>query len=189
MIEPHRFIAESTDHDAWVEARRRYVTATEVRDAATPAGFQQAIQRRLHPEPFADNAFMEFGRRNEAWIAMWVKGETGVLPNRWLIEAEDNRFAATPDGISLDHREIAEIKTGGNPDYAKPPLKYRRQMNFQMYVTGADRCYYAFMLRTPDLMPAWMEPVGQWVDRDDDMIADLIDVGSRLIEETNALIY
>jgi putative phage-type endonuclease len=185
VIAASRFLVESTDHENWLEARRGGVTATEVAKAATASGFRAAVEERLNPTTIDDNPFMQFGRDNENWIARAVKDQTGIMPNRWLLRS--NLFAeymATPDGLSLDHTEIAEIKTGGKPEYVKPPIQYKRQMQWQMYVSDADRCLYAFMLRTPDFQPAWMEPETLWVDRDPKMISDLLDVAKNLLKET-----
>jgi putative phage-type endonuclease len=193
MIDATRFLVESTDRENWLEARRHGVTATEVAKAATPSGFKVAVEERLNPTAIDDNPFMAFGRDNEGWLARWVKDQTGVMPNRWLIMSDAGyRFLATPDGLSLDHLEIAEIKTGGKAEYVNPPIQYRRQMQWQMLVTGATRCYYAFMLRSADFQPAWMEPKAQWIDRDPDMIANLLGVAANLLaasEETDALVH
>lgn len=184
MIPASRFIAESTDRPTWLTARTRGVTATEVAKASTPAGFLEAVEARRNPVEIIPNAFMEFGSDNENWIALDVKHQFGMLPNRWLIAAETNpRHMATPDGLSLDHTEIAEIKTGGTIPKS-PPIAHRRQMQWQMYCAGATRCLYAFMHRIEVngvFVPAWMTPQTQWVDRDEQMIADLIVTANLLL--------
>lgn len=185
MIETQRFIVESTDRENWLEARKTRVTATEVAKAATDSGFKAAVLERQFPTQIDDNPFMEFGRDNENWIAMFLKEEHDTLPNRWLIQSRNNpHHAATPDGLSLDHIAIAEIKTGGKEEYVKPPIQYRRQMQWQMYCTDAAYCVYAFMLRTPEFQPAWMEPSVTEIARDESMIADLVKVANRLLEAT-----
>lgn len=183
MIPAERFIVESTDRSAWLTARAPGVTATEVAEAATPAGFQHAMNHRLAPAEEPDNDYMRFGRENEAWIAMVIKRETGIMPNRWLIAAENPLHLATPDGLSLDHLEIAEIKTGGTA-ITKPTAKHYRQIQWQLYVTGAERCRFGFMLRTPTFQPAWLDPYCMWVERDEKAITQLIDVADRLVEAT-----
>jgi putative phage-type endonuclease len=190
MIAPQRFLVESTDRENWLEARRHGVTATEVAKAATPSGFKVAVEERLNPTAIDDNPFMAFGRDNEGWIARWVKDQTGIMPNRWLLQSENvPEYLATPDGLSLDHTEIAEIKTGGKAEYVNPPIQYRRQMQWQMYVTGAHRCLYAFMLRTEDFQPAWMEPQTKWIEWDLTMITDLLKTAEKLLEESDALVH
>lgn len=188
MIAPERFIARSTDRDAWLEARAQGVTATAVAKAASgPAGFRDQLEQRLNPVDIEVNAFMAWGSFMEAPIAMWVKEQTGIMPNDWLIAHEsDSRFLATPDGLSRDDCLIAEIKTMGKPLEA-PPLDHVRQMQWQMFVAGeqVEQCFYAWMLRAegPDgFVPGWIEPRHVWVKRDNKMIADLVAVAERLMK-------
>jgi hypothetical protein len=58
-----------------------------------------------------------------------------------------------------------------------------------MHVTGAERCLFLWQLRLPDnsgyFYPAWLEPKTAWVDRDDQLITDLIEVADRLMEARN----
>jgi hypothetical protein len=190
MIAPERFIAQSENRDAWLTARRGAVTATEVAKASTPAGFLEALEERRNPTEIADNGYMKFGRDNENWLALEVKREFGILPNQWLIAAEGEPLhMATPDGLSLDHTMTAEIKTGGK-EPSKPPLMHMRQMQYQLYCAGpqAIQCVYAFMLRAENdegFYPAWLEPKTWVVERDDPMIAQLIETANRLLEQDN----
>ena len=47
MIPRGRFIAsKAANEQAWLDARRQGVTATEVATAATPAGFRDALEQR-----------------------------------------------------------------------------------------------------------------------------------------------
>ena len=185
MITADRFIATSDNRAAWLAARLPGVTATEVAKAATPSGFAEAVNERRNPVDVTDNDYMRFGRENEEWIALWVKDATGIMPNHWLIAAEDNRlFLSTPDGLSLDHTTIAEIKTGGRAP-TKPPIQHLRQIHWQFRTTGAQRCLYAFMPRIEvngRFMPGRMEPLTWWVERDESMIQDLEQTALRLLE-------
>jgi hypothetical protein len=176
MITASRFIATSDDRETWLAARARGVTATEVRDASTPAGFRQVLANRRNPQDITPNAYMQFGTDNEGWILSWVKAEFDIMPSHWVIAAEDNpRHLATPDGLSLDHTRIAEVKTGGK-EPKSPPLPHVRQVQWGMRVTGAESCVYAFVLRAEVngvLVPAWLEPKTWIIDRDPKMIAEL----------------
>lgn len=184
MINADRFIASSDDRPTWLAARLGAVTATEVAKAATPSGFREAVVERRSPTEVVANGYMQFGTDNENWIALDLKAKFGIMPNHWLIAEDGNRLhMATPDGLSLDHLTIAEIKTGGK-ELTLPPIAHKRQMQWQMWCTGATRCVYAFMLRAEVngiFVPAWMSPKTQWVDRDEAMIADLIIVADRLL--------
>ena len=186
MIATNRFIVQSENREAWLAARRGAVTATEVAKAATPAGFQEALEERRNPTEVTDNAYMKFGRDHENWLALHLKDAFWLMPNTWLIAAKDDpRHMATPDLLALDHTSIGEIKTGGK-HITKPPLAHVRQMQWQMYCTGAEVCVYGFMLRGENaagFYPAWTEPWTQMVERDDEMITELIGVANRLLEE------
>lgn len=185
MIAADRFLVQSSDRDEWLDARRQGVTATEVSLAATPAGFALAAEARRYPADGEDNAFMAFGREAEPELMRYAHRRLGILPNSWLIAAELQRaHMATPDGLSLDHKLIAECKTTGKP-WTTAPIKYRRQIAWQCYVTGAERCALVWNLRVDDghgwFYLGYMEPRVEWIDRDDAMITDLIATADRLL--------
>ena len=186
MIPPERFIAnKDISQPDWEHARRFGITATEVAKAATPAGFEQTVLRYSHPEPIEDNPYMKFGRDWEKPVAIILKEQFGVMPNDWLIAGEDPRDLATPDGLSLDHTQIAEIKTTGT-DWSTIPIGYRRQVQWQLHVTGAESCVFAWLLRVEEngkgFVPGWFEPKTTIMERDEKMIDNLLDVASRLWE-------
>ena len=184
MISPDRFIESSENREAWLAARRPAVTATEVAKAATPAGFLNAVGERHNPTEIIANEYMQFGTDNEDWIARFLKAEFALMPNRWLIAAEDNPLhMATPDGLSLDHTITGEIKTGGT-EPKTPPRIHRDQTQWQMYCTGSELTKYAFMLRKQVngiYVPAWLEPKIWDLPRDDARIAFLVDVAAQLL--------
>ena len=187
MIAPDRFIVQSENREAWLAARRGAVTATEVAKASTPAGFAEALEERRNPTEVVPNEYMTFGSDNENWIALELKRQFGLMPNTWLVAANnDPRHMATPDLLSLDHVKIGEVKTGGT-EPKNPPLAHVRQMQWQMYCTDATSCVYGFMLRAENaegFYPAWMQPKTWLVDRDNDMIAQLVAVADQLLKET-----
>ena len=186
MIEPERFIARSSDRPAWLAARAGGITATAVAKASTPQGFTEVLNELLSPSEQPDNDYMKFGRDNESWIAMWIKGQYGILPNDWLIASKDvPQFLSTPDGLSLDHKRIAEIKTGGT-EPKSPPIGHRRQVSWQFRTTDAESAIYAFMLRTlvnGVYVPAWLEPKVWVIERDETMIAQLELTANLLLDE------
>lgn len=188
MIEASQFIARSSDREAWLEARRQGITATAVAKAASgPAGFRDQLEARLNPVDIEVNAYMAWGSFMEAPIANWVKSQTGIMPNEWLIAHEAFPYhLATPDGLSLNHHFIAEIKTMGTPR-EKPPIEHIRQMQWQMYVTATQQCFYAWQLRVETdngFVPGWIEPRSMWIKRDNAMINDLIAVAGKLLKES-----
>lgn len=185
MIAADRFIARYSDFDQWIAARAGGVSATEVRDASTPSGFLQVVERRRNPVRVIPNAYMDFGSEHEGWIALWLKREYGLMPNEWLIAAEDNPlYFSTPDALSLDHSEIGEVKTWGT-EPKSVPLAHRRQAQWQLRSSGAVRCFYAGMLRREVngvLVPAWVEPKVWVIERDDELIAELEATAERILE-------
>ena len=150
MIGPERFIVrKDEDFDGWIEARRSGVTATQVANASTPAGFDKAAADFLTEYREADNAFMRFGRDWESHIADYVAAEYGVEPNEWLIAGEERRHLATPDGLSKNHEWCGEYKTTGKDweTVERLPLRYKRQVQWQLHVTGATKCVVAWLVR------------------------------------------
>jgi hypothetical protein len=185
VIDAARFIVRSTDREAWLQARRGLVTATEVSLAATPAGYEQALYNRSHPHDEPPNDYMAFGSESEAIIMRHAHQHLGVIPNDWLYTFEDEpRFAATPDGVSPDFRTIAECKTGSKIPKSIP-RNHRDQMFWQMASVGAEGGWYLFNQRVPDgrgwYFLGLIEPITFWLDRDDTRIAELRDIGYRLL--------
>ena len=189
-----RMVAQAQT-DEWYKARQYGVSATTVAKAASgPAGYQAELERNLHPEDnvVEDNAYMRFGRDMEEWLVTNLPEKFGIRHNDWLICGEgDYRWhLATPDGLNSDWSVIAEVKTTGKDwDGTVIPIQYRRQVQWQLHVTGAKLCVFAWMLRTTsefgDFTPAWMEPKRIIIERDEDMIANLIDVAQRFITDFN----
>jgi predicted phage-related endonuclease len=189
MIPRERFLAsKSADEQAWLEARRTGVTATEVAQAATPAGFRDALEQRRNPQPIEVNAYMEFGLLWEDWVIDKIAREYDIKPNDYLIAGEYSKHLATPDGLSTDHRVIAEVKTTGK-DWGvaeKLPIRYARQIQWQLHVTGAEFCVIAWLLRdvtdTGVFVPAWFKPKVGVIERDREMISKLVEVAGRLLD-------
>ena len=185
MISVDRFIARSSNRDMWLAARAQGVTATMVAKAATTAGFAQVVADILDPKPVVPDAFMEWGTFREPFIALEVKDRYGIMPNEWLIAKDSglNRWQmATPDGLSLDHTFIAEIKTGGS-EFVGIPIAHRRQMQWQMFVTDTHACVYAYERRlvNPDgSFQAAFAPVFELYERDEAMIRELVSVAEQV---------
>jgi len=191
VIDASRFIAQSRNRDEWLEARKGGVTATEVAKAATPAGYIEALDQRMFPTEIIANDVMVFGSESEAELMRYAHREHGILASDWLIASEaGGQYLATPDGISVDHSTIAECKTGGTIPKSVPRA-HRDQCQWQLFVSGAERCLYVFQQRVPD-DAGWfyfglLEPITFWIDRDDTRIGQLIEVADRLIGESHGL--
>jgi hypothetical protein len=135
---------------------------------------------------------MKFGRDWEQWIVEALPPEYHIEHNDWLICGDgDYRWhLATPDGVSPNWVTIAEVKTTGKDwEGSAIPIQYRRQVQWQLHVTGAEQCVFAWLLRAEadngDFVPAWLEPKHVVINRDEDMIGDLIDVAKRFITDYN----
>ena len=184
MIGIERFIVSSQTKDLWLAARDRGVTATQVAKASTPAGMKEVLAQIENPTPVEPNGFMDWGVEREAYIAHVVKERYGILPNDWLLCADGagNEWQmATPDGLSLDHKLIGEYKTSGKP-LDKVPANYMRQVQWQLYVTGAEKCLFAYELRLegPEGFVPGFDVECQWIERDEKMIGDLIKVAEEV---------
>ena len=192
MIDVERFVAsKNVSAERWLGARREGVTATQVAKAAAgPGGFEQAVEDYRADFVEQDNPYMAFGRVWEGPLSMYLKDRFEVMPNDWLISSDKNRHhLATPDGLSLNHEAISEVKTTGkdwNPE--RIPVQYRRQVQWQLHVTGAAVCFFAWMLREERdgvFLPGWFEPKVVEMGRDEEMIASLVTVADELWERVS----
>ena len=171
--------------DEWYTARRNGISATAVARAATPAGFIAEVENMLNPVDIGDNEYMRFGRDWEQWIVDNIPAQYGLKHNNWLIHADGAPWQlATPDALNDDWSLIGEVKTTGK-DWGDNaiPIQYRRQVQWQMHVAGAEACVFAWLLRIENqdgFVPGWFEPKHIIIKRDDTMIAELVDVAERL---------
>jgi len=188
MIPASRFLVRSTDREAWLEARTRGVTATAVAESATPSGFAQHVQSWDEP-PFEGNGYTDFGTWAEPYLMRYAHDEHGILPSDWLIAGEVGWHLGTPDGLSPDHTLIGEAKTGRTVP-ASVPRKHRDQILWNLHITGAERCLYLFQPRAVaddgSYYLGLIEPITFWVERDEDRIADLVQVAHRVMEAKEA---
>lgn len=186
MIPVERFIVSSQTKDLWLAARDRGVTATQVAKASTPAGLKEVLAQIENPTPVEVVPVMQWGVTREPYIAHVVKERFGVLPNDWLIAADgagNEWMMATPDGLSLDHSMIGEYKTSGKP-LDVIPLNYLRQIQWQLFVTGAEQCVFAYELRMegPEGFVPGFDVECQVVERNEDMISGLIETAQKVQE-------
>lgn len=186
MIDVKRFIVSSQTRDLWLAARDRGVTATQVAKASTPAGMKEVLAQIENPRPVEVVPVMQWGTEREAYIAHVVKERYGILPNDWLLCADGagNEWQlATPDGLSLDHSLIGEYKTSGKP-LDKVPANYMRQVQWQLYVTGAEKALFAYELRLegPEGFVPGFDVECQWIDRNENMISELIVTAQKVQE-------
>jgi hypothetical protein len=186
VIEVDRFLVRSSDREAWLWHRSQGVTATMVARAFTTAGFAEVVAQMENPVEVTVNAYMEWGNEREPYIAQIVKERYGLLPNDWLISAgvslsPDRWMMATPDGLSLDHKMIGEYKTGSSLGKTIK-AEHVRQMQWQMWVTDAESCVYAFEERrdAPGGFAPGFDVECRVVERDEKLIKELVSVAEKL---------
>lgn len=178
-----RVVVDGNDRMAWLRARARGITATDVAKLSTPRSIDAAAWEKLHGSRFGGNAYTEHGKAREPEIAAWVLREHGIAPSQALFHAEgDIRHLATPDGLSERRGgglELAEIKTT-NKEWRTIPRHYLRQIWWQQYVLGAERTLLVWE-RHEDFVPVG-DPEHRWIDRDENEIARLVSLAGRLID-------
>jgi hypothetical protein len=177
-----RIVADSSDRMAWLRARSRGITATDVAKLSTPRSVESAAREKWFGSRFSGNAYTEHGRDREPAIAQWVADHHGIAPSSLLFHAElDKRHLATPDGLAVTDAGtvvLAEIKTTNKP-WRSIPRHYLRQIWWQQYVVGAERTLFVWE-RHEEFVPVG-EPECRWVERDEDAIATLVGLATQLI--------
>ena len=181
-----RIVADSRDRVAWLRARARGITATDVAGLSGASSIARAADAKLGAGPrFGGNAYTDHGRRREPEIAAWVAATHGILPSSALFcAAAEKRHLATPDGVCVDGEGrvlLAEIKTT-NKSWRTIPRTYLRQVWWQQHVLGAERTLFVWE-EHDDFNPIHDEPKSVWIDRDDREIGRLVGLATDLIDE------
>lgn len=156
------------------------------------------------------NQYVEYGNLREPIIARWIEARFGIPASDALyVNLADPRRLATPDGVQVDPFGtvlVSETKTskhdltpgnivdgvlvltkglGGKwylPDNHFADTGYYDQMQWQMFVLGAQRTLFAWEQHDsdwsgwPERAPKTLtpEPGWCWVTRDEKRIAELI---------------
>ncbi len=180
-----RIVADSRDRVAWVRARSRGITATDVATLTSTNAIRRAADAKLMGSGFSGNAYTDHGRRREPEIARWVAATHGILPSSACFHATvEKRHLATPDGIGVDRGgriTLCEIKTTKH-EWRSIPRSYLRQVWWQQHVIGAERTLVTWEEHDA-FVPVDVEPRCEWVDRDDAQIATLVRLATALIDE------
>ncbi|WP_322411505.1 YqaJ viral recombinase family protein [Microbacterium invictum] len=180
-----RIVADSRDRVAWVRARSRGITATDVAALTSERVIPRAADAKLMGSNFSGNAYTAHGRVREPEIAAWVAATHGIRPSSALFHAEvEKRHLATPDGIAVDPSGrvvLAEIKTTKKA-WRSIPRTYLRQVWWQQHVLGAERTLVVWE-EHDGFVPVGDEPRCAWVDRDEVEIGRLVRLATSLIDE------
>jgi YqaJ-like viral recombinase domain len=178
-----RVVANSADRVAWLRARRRGVTATDVARLSSSRALSSLALEKLTGSGFGGNAFTDYGRDREPAIARWVLAHHGIAPSSDLYHAHDQPLhLATPDGIAARGNTVVlcEIKTTSHL-WRSIPRSYLRQVWWQQYVLGAERTLVVWEQHN-DFVPVAAAPQVRWVERDDNQIHILVGLANRLLE-------
>ena len=145
---------KTESREQWLDARRRYVTATEVAQLVRRGqDYWDELREikagtRTAPD-ISGLPAVRHGREREALIVPYVQSlEEGMVPNEDLYVRND-RYAATPDLVG--DGIVGEIKTIKDTRLAKlqaakgwPTGQYYDQVQWQLFVTGAIACVFAW---------------------------------------------
>jgi hypothetical protein len=177
-----RVVAHIEDRVAWIRARSRGVTATDVARLSSERAVRAVAQDKLLGSRFGGNAYTDHGRAREPAIARWVRAKHRIEPSSALYHAHGEPFhLATPDGVGVvgGALVLAEIKTTGHA-WRSIPRSYLRQVWWQQYVLGAERTLVVWE-QHEDFVPLNSEPQCKWVERDDNEIHVLIGLADRVL--------
>ena len=180
---PYEVICEDTvalGREGWLELRRTGLGGSDVAAAMGLSPFTSRYALWLdkigEPTGMVESEPMKWGHRLEEPIARAFEEETGhataFLPV--MLRSRTHAFAlANPDRFTedADGTAIVEIKNVGNHkahEWADgPPLHYRMQGQWYLFVSGHRRVYYAVLVGGQNL-------VIYQVERDDDLIAEML---------------
>lgn len=135
------------NYQAWLDQRRRGVTATEMKRLATGLDFEVLWTEKFLATPVEPNKYLSWGKIAEERIA----GSVREADSRWMWEHRlfhadgDARLLASPDMVRVvdGSVDLAEIKTSKN-DLTDARVfdrtGYFYQMQWQMFVCGARTC-------------------------------------------------
>lgn len=132
----------SDDREAWLEARRHVLSATQLAQigSGSEKAFQTLYKDRHEENSFLGNKYTWWGGAREGYIAMYALGKYGYMHNTLLwVSKEWPWLSATPDLHSPDLGGVMDVKTKcENKGRMKtPPQGYRDQVHVQGLVSGA----------------------------------------------------
>ncbi|WP_414672890.1 YqaJ viral recombinase family protein [Lacisediminihabitans sp.] len=179
-----RILAHSADRVAWLRARSRGITATDVARLSGASSVQAVALEKIRGSGFGGNVYTDHGRAREPEIARWVQARYGIEPSDALFHAAGRpAHLATPDGLAVSASgvlELAEIKTTKSR-WRSIPRSYLRQVWWQQYVLGAERTLLVWE-QHDDFVPTNPEPECRWIDRDENQIFLLVQLADRVLD-------
>jgi len=165
-----RIVASSEDKDVWLTARNQGVTASNASRLVSLESLDSILKSKFY-DGFTGNAATNWGLEREPFLLEWA----GFPQNKYLFSsAENTRFMATPDGIRIGEDgklELCQVKTTGKP-MSKIPAHYYRQIQWEMFVMDAERCYFVVEVHE-DFVPISLEPQLEIFSRNEEVITSL----------------
>lgn len=149
------------DRDEWLEWRRSGIGASDVAAIIGLSPWQSPWSvwaSKLDLLIDEDTEAKRAGRWLESAIAPWFAAETGLHvagQQTWCTHPEHQHHLATVDGFVLEGQAALlepalgdfEVKvTGPGRKWALVPEHYQAQGQWQMHVTGMDRCWFAVLM-------------------------------------------
>lgn len=154
--------------DEWLEARKRYVTASEIACVCgldpfkSPLRLYHEKRGEIEPQDLSANAAVQAGKALEGTILQMYERETSrnvdrCEPFRLFINSDTPDIAATPDGFDwwddggegcVDAKNIGARMASRWDDSA--PENYRMQVQQQMLVTGKGHGSLAVLIGGQD---------------------------------------
>lgn len=176
-------VAADAPREEWMAERGEGVTASQAwRIARGGLKTRRAIvEEKMNGSRFRGNAATRAGSsREDALLDEAADQLAHVEPNRALWGAAANDLhRATPDGIGWDaggRLVVVEVKSHEYGwEHDDIPLDHRGQLQWQIHVLGADYALYGFEVRDEDDQPPRDGATWIIVERDDEMIAWLVD--------------
>lgn len=165
----------SENRDEWLLFRRGKISATDVAKLAgsNVKGWETLRAEKLSgDQKFRGNKYTKHGTERESTISDHLDVMLGMKHNTHVLVSADNElFVATPDLIDVERNRVGDIKTSkwDGEKWSKVPQDYSDQLQWQMFVTGADSAVLAVEYHD-DFVPVFMDPHLFYEDRNPDRI-------------------
>lgn len=194
-IVPGRVIVpEGASREEWMQERGEGVTASQVWEIARGgiSTWRRILEQKMNGSTFRGNKATRAGQAREAALI----DEAAPRPGLATVDANQALYAAglndlhraTPDGIGMRSEDggvgyvVVEVKSHEHGWTAESiPLDHYAQMQWQIYVVGAVAGLYGFEVRDEDDQPPLDGATWLPVERDEEMIAWLIERANAFI--------
>lgn len=137
--------------DAWLKWRREGIGASDLPIIMGDSPYKTPFQlweEKLGITKFEGNFATQRGHRLEPEARANFELHNDIEFNPTLATHQNFEYCrASLDGFNLAENAILEIKCPGKEDHAlavegKLPEKYKAQIQWQFWITGATKCYY-----------------------------------------------